>query len=161
MDSRLPGTPCPRPSERVECSAYDLSEATIGAFDVVVCGSLMLHLRDPLRALEAIRGVCRGVFLSAETIDAPLTILSPRRPALRFRGGDRLQWLVANAAAHRAMLRATGFAIDEATRPYAVPLGPGHPASRTTFSSIRREAAGIVLTRRRGVPHVAAKALPI
>src|SRR5438093_4054 len=28
-------------------SAYDLSPGVVGTFDVVVCGSLLLHLRDP------------------------------------------------------------------------------------------------------------------
>ena len=30
-------------------SAYDLSPEAIGSFDVVTCGSLLLHLRDPVR----------------------------------------------------------------------------------------------------------------
>ena len=51
-----------RKLERV--SVYELDPGSIGTFDVVVCGSLLLHLRDPLRALEAIRAVCDGYFLS-------------------------------------------------------------------------------------------------
>jgi tRNA (mo5U34)-methyltransferase len=38
--------------ERVEVSAYDLDPAGLGTFDVVVCGSLMLHLRDPVRLCQ-------------------------------------------------------------------------------------------------------------
>ena len=49
-----------RPSSGVERSVYDLDPERDGRFDVVVCGSLLLHLRDPVRALEAIRGVCAG-----------------------------------------------------------------------------------------------------
>src|SRR4051794_21837856 len=48
--------------ERVRMSIYDISPDQLGEFDIVTCGSLMLHLRDPLRALEAVRGVCRGEF---------------------------------------------------------------------------------------------------
>jgi tRNA (mo5U34)-methyltransferase len=147
-------------ARRVEVSVYDLSEATVGSFDVVVCGSLLLHLRDPVRALEAIRGVCREAFLSAETIDPLLTLVSPRRPGTRFRGGERMQWLIPNRAAHAAMLAAAGFELDRVTRPYAIPLGPGHPATRTSAATLRREAATILLTGRRGVPHVAALARP-
>src|SRR4051794_10274661 len=34
-------------AERVECSVYDLSPERLGGtFDVVTCGSLLLHLRD-------------------------------------------------------------------------------------------------------------------
>src|SRR5436190_1863508 len=41
--------------ERVVASVYDLSPQRLGKFDVVVCGSLLLHLRDPVGALGAIR----------------------------------------------------------------------------------------------------------
>jgi SAM-dependent methyltransferase len=43
-------------------NVYDLSpEAVGGEFDVVYCGSLLLHLRDPLKALMNIRQVCKGI----------------------------------------------------------------------------------------------------
>lgn len=130
--------------ERVERSVYELDPAADGEFDVVVCGSLLLHLRDPVRALEAIRGVCRASFLSAEQIDTRLSLLSPRRPAARFRGGDRVQWWVPNAAGHRRMVEAAGFCVEEGPCRYRIPLGPGHPARR----------------RRRGVAHSAVLASP-
>ncbi len=145
---------------RVEVSAYELSEETVGRFDVVVCGSLLLHLRDPIRALEAMRSVCGEALLSAEAISPGLTLLSPRRPIARFRGGERLQWLVANVAAHRAMVRAAGFAIERSARPYAIPLGAGHPARGLTPNTLRRNAPAILLTGRRGVPHAALLARP-
>lgn len=43
----------------VQKSVYDL-EPGFGQFDLVVCGSLLLHLPDMLGALRAIRSVCRG-----------------------------------------------------------------------------------------------------
>src|SRR5438270_201044 len=55
-----------------ELNVYDLSPAELGTFDVVVCGSLLLHLRDPVRALEAIRSVCEGWFLSIEAVSLTL-----------------------------------------------------------------------------------------
>jgi len=33
--------------KRHEVSIYDLDPAELGTFDVVICGSLLLHLRDP------------------------------------------------------------------------------------------------------------------
>jgi len=59
---------------------YDLSpEALGGQFDVVVCGSLMLHLKSPITAMERIRGMCRdgGALMSTEEIDPLWTLLSP------------------------------------------------------------------------------------
>jgi len=45
--------------EHVDRSVYDLDEE-FGTFDFVFCGSLLLHLSDPFRALEGIRRVARG-----------------------------------------------------------------------------------------------------
>jgi tRNA (mo5U34)-methyltransferase len=129
--------------QRVERSVYDLDPAHDGEFDVVVCGSLLLHLRDPVRALEAIRAVCRGSFLSSEQIDTRLTLLSPKRAAARFRGGESVQWWVPNASGHRVMVESAGFRVKDASRRYRIPLGAGHPARR-----------------RRGVAHSALLAEP-
>jgi tRNA (mo5U34)-methyltransferase len=125
--------------ERVECNVYDLSPERLGTFDVVVCGSLLLHLRDPLRALEAIRGVCRGRFLSAEEVNLWLSVVHPRRPVLQLRPHE-LQWTVPNVAGHRDMLAASGFAIERASGPYAIPFGAAHPRARRTPRITARHA---------------------
>src|SRR5215213_7290047 len=39
--------------ERREMSVYELDPETVGQFDFVYVGSLLLHLRDPVRAVEA------------------------------------------------------------------------------------------------------------
>ena len=41
------------------CSVYDLSPETTGTFDVVYCGSLLLHLFNPMQALLNIRRVTK------------------------------------------------------------------------------------------------------
>jgi tRNA (mo5U34)-methyltransferase len=149
--------------ERVALGVYDLSPDRIGSFDVVVCGSLLLHLRDPLRALEAARSVCHGVFLSAEDVELSLTALHPRRPLAQLNGsGERLQWWVPNAAGHERMLFAAGFEIERRSRPYCVPLGPGHRyyRARRGARSIARSAFRRVLTGGTGRPHVAVLARP-
>jgi tRNA (mo5U34)-methyltransferase len=132
-------------------SIYDLSPASVGTFDVVVCGSLMLHLRDPFRALAAIRSVCAGQFLSAEQIDVQLSILERRRGTFHLRGQDG-QWLIPSRRGHREMLQVAGFDIEKVSRPYAVPFGTAHPAPRTGL--------GPMVTRRllrgSGVPMSAA-----
>ncbi len=107
---------------------YELDPAEHGGFDVVVCGSLLLHLRDPVRALEAIRGVCVGSFLSADQVDDRLARLVRKRPAASFRGGESVQWWVPNVAGHRRMVEAAGFRVTGGPHRYRVPLGSGHPA---------------------------------
>src|SRR5260370_10475458 len=145
---------------RVELSVYDLDPERLGAFDLVVCGSLLLHLEEPLRALEAIRSVCSEYFLSAEEIRLGLSLLHPRLPLAELNGsGELCQWLVPTPAGHRRMLLASGFAVERATRPYPIPFGPGHPAPRGARSRLvlagRRGVCGDA-----GVPHAAALARP-
>ncbi len=140
--------------QRLAMSIYDLDPDAIGTFDLVVCGSLLLHLRDPMRGLAGIRRVCRGRLLSAETISPGLTLASPRRAVARFRSGDRCQWWIPNRAGHQAMIRAAGFEIERSVAPYAIPLGLGHP-SHSSRALAGSELATLALTRRRGVPHSA------
>ncbi|MHB8329179.1 MAG: class I SAM-dependent methyltransferase [Acidimicrobiales bacterium] len=112
-------------------SVYDLDPEEVGQFDVVVCGALLLHLRDPFRALEAIRRVCRGTFLSIEQIDVVQSVLRPRRPLCSV-FGTLGQWMIPNAAGHRRMLEVAGFDVLSATRPFAEPFGVSHPPAKRT-----------------------------
>jgi tRNA (mo5U34)-methyltransferase len=147
---------------RVPLSIYDLSPETVGTFDVVVVGSLLLHLRDPLRALEAVRSVCTGELMSTESIDLPLTLLHPRKPVARLNGtGTLCQWWEASAAGHRQMVRAGGFAVDRAVGPYAVPFGPAHPSPGRSWRATRDLALRRVLAGGQGVPHSAVLARPL
>ncbi len=150
-------------ASKLELSVYDLDPAELGTFDVVVCGSLMLHLRDPVRGLEAIRSVCEGWFLSVETVSRRLSVA--HRPIAEMRFDPELcQWWIPNAAGHRRMVEIAGFQIVRSTAPFTLPFGPGHPASRPAsgrgpLSLLTRLAAkrGI---RRPGVPHAALLARP-
>jgi tRNA (mo5U34)-methyltransferase len=142
-------------------SIYDLSPDEIGKFDVVVCGTLLLHLRDPLAALEALRSVCEGHFLSIDEVDLELTVLGRRRPLARLNGlGAQCQWWVPNAAGYVRMLQGAGFEVEEVTRTFALPFGVNHPAHDPRGMSVRR-----ALRRRAlggwGVPQKAALCRPM
>jgi tRNA (mo5U34)-methyltransferase len=146
---------------RRELSVYDLSPEAVGEFDVVVCGSLMLHLKNPVAALEAIRSVCRGSLLSAEQIDPVLTLLSPRRPAMWFRAGHETQWQIPNAAGLRALVESAGFSVERATRPYAVPFGAGYKGGGVrSLRGAAHAALTRLVVRGAGVPHAAVLASP-
>lgn len=148
--------------DRQEISVYDLSPERLGAFDVVVCGSLMLHLRDPIRALEAIRSVCSGLLVSAEEIRVGLTARHPRLPVVEMSGSTELcQWWLPNVAGHRRMVEVAGLRIEHATRPYAIPFGVAHPPRRTrSLAGVRRLALGRAIAGGEGVPHAAILARP-
>ena len=55
--------------ERVDLSVYDATPEELGTFDLVFCGSVLIHLRDQLLALERIASLTDGVFISAEEYD--------------------------------------------------------------------------------------------
>lgn len=145
--------------ERVEISVYELSAERLGQFDVVVCGSLMLHLRNPVDALEAIRGVCRGRFLSAEQVSLPLSVAFRRRPIAHLRP-MHMQWWVPNAAAHGELLRSAGFEIERRSGLYAIPFGPSHPRIPPTPRNLAWQGFTRLLARGPGVPHTALLARP-
>jgi tRNA (mo5U34)-methyltransferase len=148
--------------EKRELSVYELSPDEIGTFDVVVCGSLMLHLKDPVSALEAIRSVCSGFLLSAEQIDPLLTLVSPRRPATWFRAGHQTQWQIPNVAGLRSMVECAGFRIEVAGRPYAVPFGAGYRGGGVRgLRAAAHAALTAVVTGGRGVPHAAVLAAAV
>ena len=39
---------------------YELDPVELGWFDLVFCGDLLVHLKDPISAVQRLHGVCRG-----------------------------------------------------------------------------------------------------
>lgn len=94
---------------------YGLTPA-FGQFDLVVCGSLLLHLPDPLGAARALRAVCRGQAVVATY--ASNDPLIEGRPVLEFLGqkasdGDYYTYWRMTPDALVALLRVAGFARAE------------------------------------------------
>ncbi|MGI8622300.1 MAG: class I SAM-dependent methyltransferase [Solirubrobacteraceae bacterium] len=97
--------------QRVDRSIYDATPEDLGTFDLVLCGSVLIHLRDQLLALERIAALTApgGTFVSAEEYD-PLLDLVPL-PVARFRGnreGSTVFWIPARRT-WRQMLWHAGF----------------------------------------------------
>ncbi len=102
--------------DRRVCSIYDAVPEELGTFDVVICGSVLSHLRDQLLALERIAGLCDGLFVSAEAYDR-LAGLSPI-PVSRYladREAAMVFWLP-SARTWRRMMYTAGFARVELRR---------------------------------------------
>ncbi|WP_320671693.1 class I SAM-dependent methyltransferase [Patulibacter defluvii] len=101
--------------ERVLTPIYEISpERTGGTFDRIVLSDLLLHVRDPIGALEAVRTVLRpgGRLLVAEEISVRLSVVSPRRPAARLQTGyTDYGWWQANVAGLREWLHQAGYRI--------------------------------------------------
>jgi tRNA (mo5U34)-methyltransferase len=136
----------------VQLNVYDLAPERVGRFDVVVCGSLMLHLRDPLRALAAIRSVCEGVFLSAEQVRIDLSLLSSRRALVELDAlSPAMQWWIPGVAGHLRMLEGSGFTIQRRVR-YSLPFG-GAQAVSSLRPKLRRRTLTRLFGWGPGVPH--------
>jgi SAM-dependent methyltransferase len=105
--------------ERVVRSIYDATPDELGTFDVVFCGSVLIHLRDQLLALERIAELTApgGLFVSAEVYER-LTDLVPF-PVARFRANRdaAVVFWAPSRKAWRTMLWYAGFdRVDEASR---------------------------------------------
>ena len=112
---------------------YDLDPADMGQFDVVVCGSLLLHLADPFRALAGVRRVCNGIFLTVEVFDALSTVFGRGRPMM-FIEGEEGRWMIPNLAGQKKMLDIAGFDLVTVGRPFAEPVGVSHPPLTNTLN---------------------------
>ena len=119
--------------ERRELSVYALDPADIGSFDFVIMGSLLPHLRDPVRALAAVRSVSRGEFLSADVVSLSLTLLRPFSPSADLDGNRVPAWWTPNLAARKRMLVSAGFTVKRVGRPYTAKRGPGAPPAGSGF----------------------------
>ena len=107
-------------------SIYDLASLGLGSFDFVMLGNLLLHLRDPIRALDAVRTVTAGQLLVADEMLLQTQLISRKRPLFQLRGmGRDFQWWLANEAGMRQMLHVGGFTIDRTSPPFL--LRPGTP----------------------------------
>ncbi len=95
---------------KLELTVYDLSPETVGVHDFVFCGSLLLHVTDPVRGLAAIRTVTGEVAVIATAL-----YQDGRSEKLAlFAGHHRGDvWWLPNRACLEAMLESAGFATHE------------------------------------------------
>jgi hypothetical protein len=146
---------------RHERSVYDLEEHDLGRFDLVYLGSLLVHLRDPVRALERIRAVCDGTLVVVDGIDLPLSLRSPRLPLARLDGRGRPWWWYPNLAGLVRLVEAGGFELSLPPRRVFVPAGAGWRPERFNLGALRtREGRYQLLSAWLGDPHGALAARP-
>jgi tRNA (mo5U34)-methyltransferase len=109
--------------QRVEQTVYGIDPEELGTFDVVFCGDLLVHVRDPVGALERIHGVCAGSAIVANPIAR--FGLRDRLPLAQLDGIDEFGWWTTNLAGLVRMVRAAGFAEVEETRTFKLPFASG------------------------------------
>jgi tRNA (mo5U34)-methyltransferase len=103
--------------ERVDCSIYDATPADLGTFDLVFCGSVLMHLRDQLLALERIAGLCSGTFISAEEYDRLAGLLPLGLSRYHADRDQAVVFWLPSARTWKRMLWTAGFdEVDEYSR---------------------------------------------
>jgi tRNA (mo5U34)-methyltransferase len=147
--------------QRLERSVYDLDVAEVGRFDLVYLGSLLVHLRDPVRALERIRGVCAGTMIVVDGIDLLLSLVLRGRPVATLDGHGRPWWWSANAAGLRRMIEAAGFDVVDGPRRIYIPPGAGQPPPKFHPRLLKnRHGRQALVVAHRGDPHAVVVARP-
>jgi tRNA (mo5U34)-methyltransferase len=145
--------------ERLDLSVNELDPDSHGRFDVVYLGSLLIHLRDPIGALERVCAVCSGELVLHDAIDQRL---DRTRPAAMLDGQGRPWWWKPNLLGLGRMVEAAGFELVAGPSEFYMPFGAGWQAPklrlRDWLTPTRREVVTYV---RRGDPHAALRARPI
>jgi tRNA (mo5U34)-methyltransferase len=93
-----------------ERDVYELD----GEYDIVFMGFVLQMVRDPLGALEAIRGVCRGHLLLLDTVSLPLSLLPSPLARLDARR-SALEHFVFNRRGMRKAVELAGWTVEAQT----------------------------------------------
>jgi tRNA (mo5U34)-methyltransferase len=109
--------------QRIERSVYAL-DSDLGAFDLIFCGDLLVHLKDPVRAIERMRLVCRGSTIICNPTKRFRQRLG-RRAIAEFDGIDEFQWWMLSEAALERMMVAVGFARVQLGPSFELPARAG------------------------------------
>src|SRR5436190_1824180 len=94
---------------RLFCNIYDLTPERVGMHDLVFCASVLLHLTDPLRALYAMRKVCKHQAIVCTGIDTAAHTAAEPRALFVGQANGQAFWLP-SVVCLQQMVRAAGFA---------------------------------------------------
>lgn len=127
---------------RVQMDIYDLDSA-FGKFDLVICGSLLLHLPDPVGAIRCLHSVCGGrAIVSTSRPEQDVGT-----PTCEFVGESQengAYWVYWNISmeALRRMLLAAGFDRVEHQDYFTLKPVPDHPHEWSIYHAV---AHGVIL----------------
>jgi tRNA (mo5U34)-methyltransferase len=95
--------------ERVGLSVYDAtSERLGGQFDLVFIGSVLIHLRDPMLALERLAALCRGDLILCDEYSRILGLI-PLQVALFRAEAAWMVWWLPSIRTWLQMISSAGF----------------------------------------------------
>jgi tRNA (mo5U34)-methyltransferase len=108
---------------RVERSVYELAPE-LGEFDVIFCGDLLVHLKDPITAVQRMHALCRGETIICNPVKR--FPFARGRALAQFDGIEEFRWWLLSEASIERIMRAAGYARVERGRRFELPArGPG------------------------------------
>jgi tRNA (mo5U34)-methyltransferase len=111
-------------AERILTSIYDLSPAATGTYDLVFCGSVLIHVSDPATALRRLQSVTREAAIIA-TVVHPADTPDPLALFTGHLRGDT--WWAPTRAAFEALVASAGFTGWEWYSEFALDYADGTP----------------------------------
>jgi tRNA (mo5U34)-methyltransferase len=94
--------------ERVAMPIYDATPERLGGFDLVFCGTVLIHVRDPMLALERLAALCRGRLILADEYSRRLHLVP--FAAAEFRGHSPwMTWWRPSIRTWLTMVHTAGF----------------------------------------------------
>jgi len=109
---------------RKQINIYDIAPATIGEFDIAFCGSVLIHLTDPIKALWNIASVTKEKAIIA-TVIAPEQAERAQATLIGYERGDA--WWVPTRACLELMAVCAGFAGVEWVGEFRLDYRDGSP----------------------------------
>jgi tRNA (mo5U34)-methyltransferase len=108
----------------VNASVYELDPDRLGSFEFVHAGDILLHLRDPLRALERIRSVTAGEALLSDVFDPGLDEFGKAgQEVANYLGGwEGAAWWIPALSTLAQMIFDAGFSDVEVVTTYRLDL---------------------------------------
>jgi tRNA (mo5U34)-methyltransferase len=127
---------------RVGSSIYEATPDSLGGtFDVVFCGSVLIHLRDPMLALERMAALCHGRLILAEEYSRRFALL-PFRNLVEFRGeSPSMVWWRPSPRAWLSMVAVAGFEDPQIRGRFSIPFREGGKGVSHVLINARGEAA--------------------
>jgi tRNA (mo5U34)-methyltransferase len=99
--------------ERHNMSVYEATPENLGTFDLVFCGSVLIHLRDQVLAMERIANLCLERFISVEAYNRLLELLPFGVARYRALRDSSVVFWEPNVRAWKAMMATAGFGTVE------------------------------------------------
>ncbi len=99
------------------CSVYDVSPERLGMFDMVFCSDLLIHLRAPLAAMEAIWTVTKKIAIFADVYNPALDGFEPHALCTFLMTGKSDIWWLPSVQCYKVWLLVARFSrVEEECR---------------------------------------------